>query len=116
MNVPVSVQRPPPSLWLRLVSGLVILGGIFWYTAFLEQSISPYAGGSDSSGYFNNARILSEGKFYTRPRAIRESPPQFGRYANMPLGFSLRPDGLMVPTYPTGYSLQLIATSAFGLD
>lgn len=117
MNVSVSAQPPPPSLWLRLVSGVVILGGIFWYATFLSHYIAPYAGGSDSSGYFNNARILSEGKFYTHPRALREQPLQkFGDFANVPLGFSLRPDGFMVPTYPTGYSLQLIATSAFGLD
>lgn len=117
MNDTVSEQPPSTPFWLRLILGAVILGGICGYTLFLGRYIAPYAGGSDSSGYLNNARILSEGKFYTLPRALKEQPVhKFGDFANVPLGFSLRPDGLMVPTYPTGYSLQLIAMSAFGLD
>jgi len=115
MNVTNSAPWPPVSPWVRFVLSVVILAAVIWYATFLCRYIAPYAGGSDSSGYLNNARILSEGKFYTLPRTLVEKSRQdFGDFANVPLGFRLRQDGFMAPTYPTGYPLQLIAASGFG--
>src|SRR3954468_8419394 len=116
MNVPVSAPRPLP-FWARMGLGTIVAAGVIWYTAFLCRYISPHAGGSDSSGYLNSAKILSAGKLLTRPRLLTgPSLPHFGDFSNVPLGFSLRKDGFMAPTYPTGYPLQLIATSAFGFE
>lgn len=115
MNVTVSAPPPPAPPWRRVAFGTMVAVGIIWYAAFLSRYIAPYAGGSDSSGYLNNARILSTGKFFTSPRTLTmQSAADFGAFAHVPLGFSLRPDGFMVPTYPTGYPLQLIAASVFG--
>jgi Dolichyl-phosphate-mannose-protein mannosyltransferase len=112
-----SPPRQPDFTWLRfLLCGLVI-AGIAWYAFYLVRYIAPYAGGSDSSGYFNNARLLSEGRFYTEPRLLQgETPGVFGEFSNVPLGFTLRKDGHMAPTYPTGYPLQLIVAACFGWD
>lgn len=76
------------------------------------------AGGADSSGYLNSARLLAAGQLSTElriPDAVRESahPNEF-----MPLGFTagLRP-GEAVPTYPPGLPVHFaLAAWALGWD
>lgn len=108
------LRRPCPA-WLRSVVVGVLAIAVFSYAIFLQRHISPHAGGSDSSGYLNSARLLSHGKLSTMPRPLPGfSANFFGSFSNVPLGFLLRPDGHMAPTYPTGYALQLWAASVFG--
>jgi len=85
------------------------------YAFFLARYISPHAAGSDPSGYLHSARLMSQGRLLALPRVLPGYPPaEFGPRAIEPLGFMLRPDGLMAPTYPTGYPLQLIVAAVFG--
>jgi hypothetical protein len=114
MNEPTPPTRLPGSGWLRKITITLMAAGVVGYVIYLANLIAPYAVGSDSSGYLNNARLLSEGKFYTSPRLLAgQSPTQFGEMSNVPLGFTLRKDGHMAPTYPTGYPLQLAAIAVF---
>ncbi|HEY5079076.1 MAG TPA: hypothetical protein VII43_04490, partial [Opitutaceae bacterium] len=69
------------------------------------------AGGSDNSGYFNEARLFSQHTVHVEPRALAgvpagDAPP----FLYVPLGFKPAPDGTprMVPTYPPGLSLMLV--------
>jgi hypothetical protein len=76
------------------------------YAVFLAAYFAPVPAGSDSSGYFNTARLLTEGRLATPLRAIdgftATSPWMF-----TPHGFT--PDGAqpgLTPTYPTGLPLH----------
>lgn len=84
------------------------------YAAYLFCHISPYASGSDASGYINSARLLARGEFFAAIRPLpgqagENIPPQFYQ----PLGFRVLPQGrAMVPTYPVGLPLHLAAMAA----
>ena len=117
MNDPASSLRQSRPAWLcPVLIGLlaVCLAG---YALFLVRHMSPYAGGSDPSGYLNNARILSRGELCVDARTLPGfSAVEFGGRSNMPLGFRVRSDGRLAPTYPPGYPLQLILAAGFGWD
>jgi hypothetical protein len=100
--------------WVRSLLAVLVAVGIVAYAIYLSSMVAPYAGGSDSSGYLSNARLLSQGKFHSEPRLLADQKAdEFGEMSNIPLGFILRKDGHMAPTYPTGYSLQLALVAAF---
>ena len=107
MDHPPPAPRFPRPLWLRPGLAAVIVAG---YTAFLCQYISPYAGGADSSGYLNSARLLSRGEVSAPVRTIPGHPArEFGAATYQPLGFTLPASGdRMVPTYPIGLPLHLL--------
>jgi hypothetical protein len=97
----------------------VLLGlGLLIYTLFLGFNMGAYAGGSDSSGYLNNARLLRKGRIATGYREIPGLPAdKMPGYTYVPLGF--RPAGphKMVPTYPIGLPLLInIVASVAGVD
>ena len=103
------------SPWLRCVPVGLLVAGIVCYAAFLWRYVSPYAGGSDSSGYLNSARLLAQGRFFAEPRVLPGfSAREFGEFSHVPLGFVLRGDDQMAPTYPIGYPLQLLVAAGFG--
>jgi 4-amino-4-deoxy-L-arabinose transferase-like glycosyltransferase len=86
------------------------------YGTFVALHVGAWAGGADSSGYLNNARLLRAGHLHEVRRAIEGLPPQkLPVYSYVPLGFIPVPDNprLMVPTYPVGISLLMIAVSPF---
>src|SRR5262245_60832301 len=66
----------PPAAPGRLPGGLWWLGrlGLIAYAVFLGRQFSNVAGGADSSGYLNSARLLAAGKIRSELRA----PPEFG--------------------------------------
>ena len=80
------------------------------YAAFIYLKGSPFAAGSDSSGYLNSARLLAQGKFYAPIKSLPQlAPPNWHYYWQEPLGFTaqhLTPR--MTPTYPTGLPLHLM--------
>jgi len=106
--------RPSPSAvpsrrWAA--AGLVLLA-LGLYAAFIGQYVGAVAGGSDSSGYLNHARLLAEGQDHVTPRAIPGMPPQQEpEFLYSPLGF--KPIGgrfdRLIPTYPTGLPLLILA-------
>ncbi|MEZ5277833.1 MAG: glycosyltransferase family 39 protein [Opitutaceae bacterium] len=79
------------------------------WTVALFLNASPVAGGADSSGYMNNARLLLQGRLQGDLRPIPEVPENavpLNGFA--PLGFRADPDSLnLVPTYPIGFPLLL---------
>lgn len=101
--------------WLRPVLIGLLVAGVAGYAAFLWRYVSPYAAGSDPSGYLNSARLMQQGTFFATPRVLPGySAREFGGSANVPLGFVLRDDNRMIPTYPAGYPLHLLVAANFG--
>ena len=83
------------------------------YGIFLGRNESAYAGGSDSSGYLNSARLLSEGRVHGERRFIEGLPPESAPpWTYLPLGFIPHNDRDMVPTYSIGMPLLLAAAAA----
>lgn len=85
------------------------------YTAFLGRHAAVVAGGADSSGYLNSARLLLEGRLQAALRAPSELGPAASLDAMhfLPQGFfPSRERGLLNPTYPTGLPLHLAAAHA----
>lgn len=115
MNAPASSTRHISNVLLRpALTGLLVIC-LVGYAFFLVQHSSPYAGGADSSGYLNSARLFSQGEFFARPRVLPgHAAGEFGGFSFVPLGFMRSQDGRMVPTYPTGYPIQLLAAAGFG--
>lgn len=94
--------------WFRSL-GLVALAA---YAVFLAAQLKIVAGGSDSSGYLNSARLLAEGRLQTELRV----PPELGgvtevnRYHFSPQGFGqFAGNPHLPPSYPTGLPLHLAA-------
>ena len=89
------------------------------YLGFVRYNTSYLASNSDASGYFNVARALgSRALVQPVPRIEGLAPPQWDYFYQQPLGFLVnRNRGTMVPTYPVGFPLHLLAASPlFGLD
>ena len=107
---PAAVPVPPPRLSVRLRA--LLLFGFAVYALFLALHVGAFAGGSDSSGYLNNARLLADG----RTSVTQRIPPglnlaQFDDFTFIPLGFRPLPNRKMVPTYPIGLPLALAASA-----
>lgn len=94
------------SLKIRASLALIALA----YAAFIYLRGSPFAAGSDSSGYLNHARLLSLGALTTTARTLPDlTPPEWRYHWQEPLGFtasSLTPR--LTPTYPTGLPIHLL--------
>ncbi len=111
-NPPAPAASKP--LWPRWL-GLIAFAG---YLAFIGSHTAVVAGGSDSSGYLNSGRLLSQGKLLTDLRP----PPAFGPRADLdpmhflPQGFFPFTDRTqLTPTYPTGLPLHFaLAGKLFG--
>lgn len=105
------ITQPRRSLLLPEV-GLVAL--LVAYGVVLYVLTGAVAGGSDNSGYFNEARLFSRLEVHTQARTLAglpasDAPP----YLYVPLGFKPIRDGSsrMVPTYPPGLPLMLVAVA-----
>jgi hypothetical protein len=92
---------------------LLLVAGFVGYGLFLAWHGGSYAGGADSSGYLNSARLLGEGRLSGTPRAPDGWPhTAFGLMAFQPLGFTTdATEPRLTPTYPTGLPLHLLAAS-----
>ncbi|MEO7413914.1 MAG: glycosyltransferase family 39 protein, partial [Opitutaceae bacterium] len=90
----------------------VLAVGLLLYGVLLGTHVGAYAGGSDSSGYINNARLLAEHRVQIERRALPGLPPEKARpYTYVPLGFIPVQERDMVPTYPVGVSLLIVGVS-----
>lgn len=102
---PPSSAGPVPCAGWWLGAGVLAL-----YALFLGWNFSPYAGGADSSGYLNSARLLAGGEFAAEPRIPAEFGPEERaiRQHFQPHGF-VPFDGnpRLSPTYPVGVPLHL---------
>jgi hypothetical protein len=91
--------------------GIGLCTGLAAYGAVLFTLIGAVPGGSDTSGYFNEARLFARFEIHAIERTLpgipaREASP----YLYVPLGFKPSADGSarMVPTYPPGLPLLLV--------
>ncbi|MCE2861063.1 MAG: hypothetical protein RIR76_1099 [Verrucomicrobiota bacterium] len=91
------------------------IAALLLYAVFLHRHAAVVAGGADSSGYLNSARLLGEGRLQETLRA----PPELGPVARLdrmhflPQGFfPARDADRLNPTYPTGLPLHLAAAQA----
>jgi len=95
-----------PVFWLVLMA----FAGYSW---LIIHNVNACAGGSDSSGYMNHAQLLANGRVHATERTITGVEYQnLHSYLYTPLGLKPAPlfSGL-VPTYPTGISLMIMAVS-----
>lgn len=93
--------------------GLVLLGLLLACLGYvLIRHVDACAGGSDSSGYMNQARLLAQGRIHVPVRALPGlKAGDFSEFLYSPLGF--RPDrDTIVPTYPIGLPLLIAAAAA----
>jgi len=116
------MEFPPPSpppralpAWRRpavLFAAIALL----LYGILLAQFVNACAGGSDSSGYLNHARILASGHVHIQPRLIPGLTAQSqSPFLYSPLGIKPAPDGDgLVATYPTGLPLLILAARPLG--
>jgi hypothetical protein len=96
---------PVPRRWRWL--GLILL---LVYGVFLARHASVAAGGSDTSGYLNSARLIAGGTLQDEQRIPAEfgAPASLPRHHFMPLGFvALADNPHLPPTYPVGLPLHL---------
>jgi hypothetical protein len=85
--------------------------GLIGYAVLLVIMIGAVPGGSDNSGYFNEARLLAQGRVHAPMRTLAGVPPDAAtQYLYVPLGFKPAPGApaVMVPTYPPGLPLLLV--------
>lgn len=114
-----SVLTGPPAAqptrvpWSQLAWALVAIAFVA-YGILLARHVEAYAGGSDSSGYLNHARLLAAGHLHLPVRAVPELEPQhLPVWTYTALGFRPAADGNgLVPTYPSGLPLLLAATAS----
>lgn len=111
---PEASLRPPPHLRSTLRLGLLGLVACA-YLGLIAAYCSPYAAGSDSSGYLNLARLLLRGELVTPvPRIDGLAPPEWNYYFQQPLGFKVDwAAGTEAPTYPPGFPLHLALAALF---
>lgn len=83
------------------------------YSWFLVEHMARYASASDASGYFNSAKLMVHGRTDVAIHRIAGlQPPNWNWYYQQPLGFEAdQATGRMVPTYPSGLPLLLLAAS-----
>lgn len=110
MDFPDATTEPGQPRWSRLAAAVVALA-LAAYAAVLASNIGAVAGGSDSSGYMNHARLIARGTLHAPVRAIPGLPEsQAPEYLYVPLGFRpAKAGGGLVPTYPSGLALMLAA-------
>ncbi len=104
-----TIQPSRPSA----LSRALLLAAFIAYTVFLARHIGANAGGSDSSGYLNSARLLAHGTTAV-PQRIPAGldPKKFDSFTFIPLGFRPLSPQQMAPTYPIGLPLGLAATAS----
>ncbi len=90
------------SVPLGLLIIFLVVGG--WH---IQRNALAFAGGSDSSGYLHNARMLVEGELYGEVRLVGELPfDALHSHVYQPLGFQIEPKSQRQrPTYPFGLPL-----------
>ncbi len=103
---------------MRKRSPIALAGGtlLLAYALVLLHHTSFAAGGSDSSGYLNAARLFASGRISGPVRGLarlalgEDFTPIF-----IPLGFTPGPrPGTMAPTYPPGLPLHMAAAALVG--
>jgi hypothetical protein len=100
----------------RLSPIVCLLAALFFaaYLGFVAWYTSPHAGGGDSSGYLNSAKLLTEGKIDTELRVPSWAQGASPKHLFMPLGFVAEPhEQRIAPSYPVGQPMHLALAASF---
>jgi 4-amino-4-deoxy-L-arabinose transferase-like glycosyltransferase len=101
-------RRVQQRLSFRSMFAVALIG----YAILLWVNIGVYAGGADSSGYLNSARLLLEGRITTPVRSLESAAAAaVPSVVYTPLAFRNLGTGVLAPGYPVGLPL-LIASLA----
>lgn len=105
-----ALQRPAP---LPGRSAMLLVLALAAYVCFLWPHLHATAGGSDSSGYLNHARLLGRGEFHSQAVELAAYPTrQAPGFTYAPLGFKpIDSQGTLVCTYPPGLPLMLLGVA-----
>lgn len=95
---------------LRLL-GLAAVLALAGYLVVMALQMGACAGGSDTSGYANSARLLVEGHLQLAQRRIEGTPAGLSDFTYVPLGFVPAGAGGLAPTYPLGLPALFVAGS-----
>lgn len=96
----------------RYASSILLVVVFAIYGAWIAPRIHAFAGGADSSGYMNDARLLERMQFKVKRREIEGlSSDHLPSYAYVPLGFVPTGAHEMAPTYPMGFPLLILLMS-----
>src|SRR5205823_1865805 len=97
---------------LGILAGVVALVA---YTTFLVSNLSYAAGGPDTSGYMNEAKMIAAGHMTLPVDLVRTLKLDDSWLRDfMPLGFAPSPGARMHPTYPPGLSVHLAMLGLIG--
>jgi hypothetical protein len=89
-----------------------LAAALAWYGWFTFSRSAAWAGGADSSGYLNAARLLSRGTLHVPQRGFGGAlPGSLSPLTYVPLGFDPSGSGQMVPLYPLGLPMLFAAGS-----
>ncbi|HZZ19058.1 MAG TPA: hypothetical protein VFE25_06810, partial [Opitutaceae bacterium] len=110
MDFPEPTTPKAAAEWRR-AAWVAAVVALLAFAEILFLNVGAVAGGSDSSGYLNHAKLLLAGTVHAQPRVIAGLPLKDAPgYLYVPLGFSPAPGGnAIVPTYPMGLSLFIVA-------
>ena len=105
---PLSATRP-----ISPLSRVLVVAAFIAYAVFLALHVGAHAGGSDSSGYLNSARLLARGETSVAQRIPAGlDTATLDSFTFIPLGFRPLPGARMAPTYPIGLPLALAGLAA----
>jgi hypothetical protein len=97
---PMTVARLSPSAVALTAAAWTLVAGLAFGTFV--------AGGADSSGYLNQARLFASGRALDDSRIPERFPLRDAGYTLAPLGFRPAADGArLAPIYPPGYPLLM---------
>jgi len=99
----------------RRIVPLILIAAAAPYFVLLLHNTCFFPGGPDTSGYMNEAKLLSQG----RMRAPLPQLESFGFgdediYLFLPWGFAWGGHGTMIPTYPAGLPLHVVVAAWLG--
>ncbi|MGZ7081407.1 MAG: glycosyltransferase family 39 protein, partial [Thermoanaerobaculia bacterium] len=99
----------------RIIALLLVALATAAYVSFLARHICYVAGGADSSGYLNQARLFATGHASMRVPLldVLHLDPWF-TIMFVPLGFHTGTHGVMVPVYPPGVSAIFAVAGMIG--
>jgi hypothetical protein len=110
MDFNATPTRPASTAGSTWILAALAAAAALAYGCILFQHAGAVAGGADSSGYLNGARLLASGRTHVAAKTLAGLPPEGeDAYLYTPLGFRPSPSGGLVPTYPAGFPLLILA-------
>ena len=114
-----AIQNRLLAPWKRRVTRLAVLAALTAYALMLFSHISYAAGGADTSGYMNLAKLLASGRtrYVIEPiRTLGLAPTGTLISVFTPLGFTwgIAGSGTMAPGYQPGLPMHLVAAASIG--